>query len=280
MGLRVCLLAGCLVLAGCQAVPVVEQSSSSAQEYVTSVNALQITEANLPSKTKVQITANSQVLHWKNINSPVAAFKIPADRGEMKLTITSEIKDSVFYPHAVVVNQKGEILERYDNDAFQYRKPRLNLGNRLVADIDFFPPMGHRYLYVIVYTRHDDLKTTTPVIHPGRLQAEAMGNYMPELKDIPKAHALTGIIEFQVSGPGLFGSFAGSSASEQPVTSSDAAAQQVREVEPQTRDYYLQAIRNAVQQDDTAKALRLLNEAKALHIPGAEKAFVDAVNAK
>lgn len=69
------------------------------------------------------------------IASPVALFEIPADRGQMTLTITSEISDSVFYPHVMIVDAQGQVVESYEEVTFEYRKPRLHLGNRLVAEL-------------------------------------------------------------------------------------------------------------------------------------------------
>lgn len=54
----------------------------------------------------------------------------------MTLTITSEIGDSVFYPHVMIVDAQGQVVETYENTVFEYRKPRLHLGNRLVAELD------------------------------------------------------------------------------------------------------------------------------------------------
>jgi maltose operon protein len=44
-------------------------------------------------------------------------------------------------------------------------------------------------------------------------------------------------------------------------------------------NYYHNAIRQAVEQNDIAKALSLLEEAKALNVVDAQKVFVSAVNA-
>ncbi|QXC55243.1 transcriptional regulator [Vibrio mimicus] len=277
MVLRALLLGGCIALAGCQGTAVIEQAKPNAGQAVQQIDQLQATKVKLPSTTKVALTAQTQYLRNSEISSPVALFEIPADRGQMTLTITSEIGDSVFYPHVMIVDAKGQVVESYEDTVFEYRKPRLNLGNRLVAELAFYPPQGYKSLFVLVYTQEQDLQAVTYVAHPARIDAEARGNYLPEVKDIPVSHALTGTIELDVSGPSFL-SFV-SSEDRQAATSSDAAKTSLK-VQPDTQTYYFTAIERAVEVNDLPKALSLLDEAKALGVEGAQEVFVKAVNAR
>lgn len=277
MVLRALLLGGCIALAGCQGAAVIEQANPNTGQAVQQIDQLQATKVKLPSTTKVALTAQTQYLRNSEISSPVALFEIPADRGQMTLTITSEIGDSVFYPHVMIVDAKGQVVESYEDTVFEYRKPRLNLGNRLVAELAFYPPQGYKSLFVLVYTQEQDLQAVTYVAHPARIDAEARGNYLPEVKDIPVSHALTGTIELDVSGPSFL-SFV-SSEERQVATSSDAAKASLK-VQPDTQTYYFTSIERAVEANDLPKALSLLDEAKALGIEGAQEVFVKAVNAR
>ncbi len=278
MYLRALLLGGCIALTGCQSASVVEQTQPTSFQ-ASRIAQLSATKVKLPSVTKVAITAQTQYLNNAQIQSPVALFEIPADRGRLSIEITSEIGDSVFYPHLLITDGQGNVIERYDDQVFEYKKPRLNLGNRLVADVDFFPPSGYKTLYVLVYTAQQDLAGSTDVIHPARLDAEARGNYMPELKDIPVPHSLTGSIELNLSGPGFLAGLTSATPSAQAVSSSDEA-QRVMEVQPDTQNYYFTAIEQAVKADNLPKALSLLDEAKALGVSGAQEVFIKAVNSK
>ncbi|EEY99902.1 maltose operon periplasmic protein MalM [Vibrio sp. RC586] len=279
MVLRALLLGGCIALAGCQSTAVVEQVKPNTGQEVQQIGQLQATKVKLPSTTKVALTKETQYLRNQVIASPVALFEIPADRGQMTLTITSEIGDSVFYPHVMIVDAKGQVVESYEDTVFEYRKPRLNLGNRLVAELAFYPPQGYKSLFVLVYTQEQDLQAVTYVAHPARIDAEARGNYLPEVKDIPVSHALTGTIELDVSGPSFL-SFV-SSEDRQAATSSDAdAAKTSLKVQPDTQTYYFTAIERAVEVNDLPKALSLLDEAKALGVEGVQEVFVKAVNAR
>ncbi|MCW8333999.1 MalM family protein, partial [Vibrio paucivorans] len=99
MYFRALMLSGCVALAGCQSPQViVEQNAVESAQVVSSLSALQSTKMKLPSNVLVDITPSTQNLKYGQINGPVAAFEIPANRGELEITITSHIKDSVFFP--------------------------------------------------------------------------------------------------------------------------------------------------------------------------------------
>ncbi|MGR5470748.1 MalM family protein, partial [Vibrio astriarenae] len=91
-------------------------------------------------------------------------------------------------------------------------------------------------------------------IHPARLDAEARGNYLPEVKDIPVPNSDTGKIEVSIDRVSFFS--IGSSSSESTVA--PATAKVVESVQPETRTYYHNAIKAAVKLDDIPKALSLL----------------------
>ncbi|MCW8335807.1 MalM family protein, partial [Vibrio paucivorans] len=174
---------------------------------------------------------------------------------------------------AIIVDKNGKELESYEGSDFEYKKPRLHLGNRIVAEKDFYPPNGEESVYLIVYSKPSDLNGTTDVIHPARLDAEGRGNYLPEVKDIPIPHANVGRIEIDIEGAGrmIIGT---DNSTKEPYKKAPVDAQ------PETQSYYHNAIKKAVEADDLPKALSLLDEAKALNIEGAQEVFVKAVNSK
>lgn len=276
MYFRALMLSGCVALAGCQSTEIIEQVQVAQQQQVDSISDLQAVKMSLPSSAVVDITPQSQVLKYQNIDSPVAVFELPADRGEFAINITSLIEDTAFVPRALIIDKNGRELEHYARADFEYTKPRLQSGNRLVAEKDFFPPVGLDSVYLIVYTDKSELGGYTDVIHPARLDAEARGNHLPQVKDIPVPNSNTGKIEVSIDRVSFFS--IGSSSSE-PVAA-PASAKAVETVQPETQNYYHDAIKSAVQAGDIPKALGLLEEAKALGIDGAQEVFVKAVNSK
>ncbi|EPE2685749.1 MULTISPECIES: MalM family protein [Vibrio] len=276
MYFRALMLSGCVALAGCQSTEVIEQVQVAQMQKVDTLSELQSVKMKLPSSAIIDITAQSQVLKYQNIDSRVAVFELPADRGEFAIKITSLIEETAFVPRAVIVDKNGRELENYDKTEFEYKKPRLHLGNRLAAEKDFFPPTGLDSVYLIIYTDKADLGGFTEVIHPARLDAEGRGNYLPEVKDIPIPNSDTGKIEVSIDRVSFFS--IGTSSNEP--AAAPIAAKAVESVQPETQTYYHNAIKAAVKADDIPKALSLLDEAKALGIEGAQEVFVKAVNSK
>ncbi|CAH7472253.1 Maltose operon periplasmic protein MalM [Vibrio chagasii] len=275
MYFKALMLSGCVALAGCQSAQVVEQVQVAQAEQVNSIAALQFAAMKLPSSVVFDVTPESQYLNYQSINSPVVAVELPANRGEYSLTISSLIGDTAFVPRAVIFDKNGKELESYSKEDFEYKKPRLHLGNRLVAEKEFFPPRTEDSVFLIVYTDQKDIGGFTDVIHPARLDAEGRGNYLPEVKDIPIPNANVGKIEVTIDKASFF-SFGSSSESN----AKPAAAAKVETIQPETQTYYHNAIKAAVEADNIPKALGLLDEAKALGIEGAQEVFVKAVNKK
>ncbi|MEZ8104740.1 MalM family protein [Vibrio cortegadensis] len=275
MYFKALMLSGCVALAGCQSAQVVEQVQVAQVEQVNSIAGLQFASMKLPSSAIFDVTSNSQVLNYQGINSPVVAIELPADRGEYSINITSMIGDTAFVPNAVIYDENGRELERYGQESFEYAKPRLHLGNRLVAEHDFYPPTTAKSVYLVIYTEPNYLEGFTDVIHPARLDAEGRGNYLPEVKDIPIPNANVGKIEVTIDKASFFSIGSNSESNAKPV-----AAVKIGTIQPETQTYYYNVIQAAVNEGNIPKALSLLDEAKALNIEGAQEAFVKAVNSK
>ena len=275
MYFKALMLSGCVALAGCQSAQVVEQVQVAQAEQVNSIAGLEFATMKLPSSVIFDVTPKSQYLKYQSINSPVVAVELPANRGEYSLTISSLIGDTAFVPHAVIYDKNGKELESYGKSDFEYKKPRMHLGNRLVAEKEFFPPRTEESVFLVVYTVQNDLGGFTDVIHPARLDAEGRGNYLPEVKDIPIPNANVGKIEVTIDKASFFS--IGSSNSE---SNAKPAVAKIDTIQPETQTYYHNAIQTAVTEDNIPKALSLLDEAKALGIEGAQEVFVKAVNKK
>ena len=276
MYFRILAFSSCIALFGCQSPEIIEQFSTESTAQVALVSELQSVPMRLPSNKSVNITSQSQALKYQDIDSPVALFELPADRGEFSINITSEIGETAFVPRAVILDKNGRELERYGKDAFVYQPPRLGAGNRLSAEVDFFPPRDNESVYLLIYTDRAELGKTTMVIHPARLYAEGRGNYLPEVKDIAIPNSEYGLVSVSIDRVGFLKHLATGSAPSDS-SSQPLMAKSMDVVQPETQKYYYQAITAAVADDDLNKAINLLEEAKALNVEGAQQVFVKAV---
>ncbi|MEZ9131969.1 MalM family protein [Vibrio breoganii] len=254
-----------IAVAGCESLPDIEQTSSST---ATSFEQLKYETLELPADKKVIISDSTQSLMKGDINSPVAAFWLPTDRGGLRISVVSQIEKSVFAPTAIILGESNEVLKKVSLSEFEYLKPRLHLGNRLVAEFDFYPPVNQKQVALIVYSSTEDQSGVTPVIHPVRLEAEARGNYMPELKDIPIPNALEGRLEIGLEGV---------SQSEKFTLTSEPQKQAET---LKSQEEYIAEIEKAVAEGDLDTALQLRDQAKANNIEGADEAFKKALSAE
>ncbi|MFM2587310.1 MalM family protein [Vibrio sp. TBV020] len=274
MSFRTLLLSGCVMLAGCQSADFVQPTSADVVAPASTFSALKTLDVELPSSTKIEINQYSQLLQYAGIDSPVAAFRVPANQGTLDLTLVSQITDKVFVPYAKIFDENGVELALIKSDSFEYKKPRLHWGNRLEAEFELTPMQATKNIVVVIYSDRSELGGYTEVIHPARLDAEARGNYLPEVKDIPVPHSMEGTVDLEVSSSGLI------MAEPQKNTLVVQEPSKTLKVIPETQNYYLTAIQKAVESNNLDKALSLLDEAKALNIEGAQETFIKAVNKK
>ncbi|MEZ9845262.1 MalM family protein [Vibrio breoganii] len=273
MKLRALVLSCCVALAGCATQDTIHQVGQS-DAAATSVASLVKSPFALDTQALVTIDQSTQVLSNDAIDSPVVAFEIPSNRGPLEISVTSNMtsEKTFFSPEIMIVSNDGEVIEKYDSSAFEYRRPRLAWGDRLVAEIRFTPPVDQKTVTMLIYTTPEELAKTTDRVDPYRAMVEGQGGYMPELKDIPTPHSKTGKLVVEVAGASA-GIFAKDEA-DKGTQNLDAT------VEKSTQDYYHNAIRKAVEEDNMPKALALLDEAKELNVKGAQQVYIDALEAR
>jgi len=269
MQLKTLLVTSLLVLSGCQSADMITQQTALSQ--VNTVGGLSFNYLKVPSSKSVVISEDTQVLSNTLMNSPVAAFELPANRGKLDIKITSQITDSVFSPLVIILDKQGNVIDKYDASFFEYRRAKLILADRLVAELDFYPPTGLKSVDMLIYTDKKELSKVTMAVHPGRAMAEAKGDYFPELKDIAKPHVKTGLLLVEVDG-------ASRSLVDKKTTKSVDMTRKKIEPQAETATFYKVAIQTAVEEHNLPKALSLLDEAKALNIEGAQEIFIHAVN--
>ncbi|CAM3092704.1 MalM family protein [Vibrio rarus] len=264
-------LSCCVALGGCATQQTIHQVGT--QAVATSITSLNKSSLKLDTQAMVTIDDNTQVLSNSVIDSPVVALDVPANRGPLDISVTSNMVDKAFFsPEMLLVSEEGEVIERYDASIFEYQRPRLAWGDRLVAEVRFTPPVNQQSVTLLIYTTAAELAKTTDRVDPYRAMVEGQGGHMPELKDIPTAHVTSGKLVVEVSGVSAV------SASVEP---SDAQNPSLHSsVEQSTQDYYHKAIRQAVQDNNIPKALALVDEGKGLNVPGVQQVYIEAIQAQ
>ncbi|MBJ9337623.1 maltose operon protein MalM [Citrobacter portucalensis] len=258
------------------------------------------------SKTQSTQLANAgQRLDVAGITGPVAAYSVPANIGELTLTLSSEVnkQTSVFAPNVLILDQNMTPSAFFPNSYFTYQEPGVMSADRLEGVMRLTPALGQQKLYVLVFTTDKDLQQTTTLLDPAKAYAKGVGNAVPDIPDPIARHTTDGLLKLKVKtsssssvlvGP-LFGSSGpgpvtvGNTAAPAVAYAAPAAAvaapapQPVKKSEPMLNDtesYFNQAIKDAVAKGDVDKALKLLDEAERLGSKSARSTFISSVKGK
>ncbi|AVP00587.1 MULTISPECIES: maltose operon protein MalM [Enterobacter cloacae complex] len=256
------------------------------------------------SKTQAtQLSTGGQQLNVAGITGPVAAYSVPANIGELTLTLSSEVNQqtSVYAPNVLILDQNMAPSAFFPSEYFTYQEPGVMSADRLQGVMRLTPALGQQKIYVLVFTTDKDLQKTTTLVDPAKAYAKGTGNAVPDIPDPIARHVTDGLIKLKVStnnassvlvGP-LFGSSGpgpvtvGNTAAPvyaAPVapaaTAAPAPAKKAEPVLNDTEEYFNNAIKQAVKRGDVDKALKLLDEAERLGSTTARSTFISSVKGK
>ncbi|MEG2684295.1 maltose operon protein MalM, partial [Citrobacter sp.] len=259
------------------------------------------------SKTQsTQLATAGQRLDVAGISGPVAAYSVPANIGELTLTLSSEVnkQTSVFAPNVLILDQNMTPSAFFPSSYFTYQEPGVMSADRLEGVMRLTPALGQQKLYVLVFTTEKDLQQTTTLLDPAKAYAKGVGNAVPDIPDPIARHTTDGLLNLKVKtsssssvlvGP-LFGSAGpgpvtvgntaaptAAYAAPTAVVAAPVAAPAPQKSEPMLNDtesYFNQAIKDAVAKGDVDKALKLLDEAERLGSKSARSTFISSVKGK
>ena len=248
------------------------------------------------SKTQtVDLLTGGQRLDVAGISGPVAAWSVPANIGELTLTLTSEVnkQKQIFAPNVLILDQNMMPSAFFPSSNFTYQQPGVMTADRLEGVMRLTPALGQQKLYVLVFTTEKDLQQTTTLLDPAKAYAKGAGNAVPDIPDPIAHHTTDGVLKLKVktnSGSSvLVGPLFGSSGNG-PVTVGNTAAPVVAPApapaaksEPMlddTETYFNNGIKQAVAKGDIDKALKLMNEAERLGSKSARSTFISSVKGK
>ncbi|MDF3829372.1 MULTISPECIES: maltose operon protein MalM [unclassified Pseudocitrobacter] len=282
----------------------VPQNTSAAPTIPTA--ALQQLTWTPVDQSKVQTTTLStagQSLNVAGISGPVAAYSVPANIGELTLTLSSEVnkQTSVFAPNVLILDQNMTPSAFFPSSYFTYQEPGVMSADRLEGEMRLTPALGQQKLYVLVFTTEQDLQKTTKLLDPAKSYAKGVGNAIPDIPDPIARHITDGTLKLKVktnsTSSVLVGPLFGSSGPA-PVTVGNTAAPTyaapaavaaapapapAKKSEPMLNDtesYFNKAIKQAVASGDVDKALKLLDEAERLGSTSARSTFISSVKGK
>jgi maltose operon periplasmic protein len=264
------------------------------------------------SKTQsTDLAGGGQQLNVPGITGPVAVYSVPANIGELSITLASEVnkQTSVYAPNVLILDQNMTPSAFFPSSYFTYQEPGVMSADRLEGVMRLTPALGQQKIYVLVFTTPQDLQKTTTLVDPAKAYAKGTGNAVPDIPDPIARHVTDGTLKLKVktssSSSVLVGPLFGSSGpgpvtvgnTAAPVYSAPApvaapataavvaapAAAPAAKSEPvlnDTESYFNNAIKQAVKEGNIDKALKLLNEAERLGSTSARSTFISSVKGK
>lgn len=202
------------------AVNLVPQDVSAAPALpAQSLQQLQWTPVDQSKTQTTTLATSGQSLNAPGIAGPVAAYSVPANIGELTITLTSEVdkQTSVFAPNVLVLDQNLTPAAFFPSSYFTYQEPGVMSADRLEGVIKLTPALGQQKLYLLVFTTDKDLQQTTKLLDPAKSYAKGTGNAIPDIPDPIARHTTDGTLKLKVKtssgssilvGP-LFGSWPG-----------------------------------------------------------------------
>ncbi len=293
----------------------VPQNTQSAPAIPTAaLQQLTWTPVDQSNTQSTKLATGGQQLNVPGISGPVAAYSVPANIGELNITLTSEVdkQTSVFAPNVLILDQNMTPSAFFPSSYFTYQEPGVMSADRLEGVMRLTPALGQQKIYVLVFTTPQDLQQTTKLVDPAKAYAKGTGNAVPDIPDPIARHITEGNLKLKVktssassvlvgplfgsSGPGpvTVGNTAApvysapaaapvaATAVAAPVAASAAAAPAAKS-EPvlnDTESYFNNAIKQAVKEGNIDKALKLLNEAERLGSTSARSTFISSVKGK
>ncbi|MFA1284348.1 maltose operon protein MalM [Citrobacter telavivensis] len=283
----------------------VPQNTSAAPTIPTAaLQQLTWTPVDQSNTQTTQLSTGGQRLDVAGISGPVAAYSVPANIGELNITLSSEVnkQTSVFAPNVLILDQNMTPSAFFPSSYFTYQEPGVMSADRLEGVMRLTPALGQQKLYVLVFTTEKDLQQTTKLLDPAKAYAKGVGNSVPDIPDPIARHTTDGLLKLKVKtnssssvlvGP-LFGSSGpgpvtvGNTAAPAPTYAAPVAAPVVapapaKKSEPMLNDtesYFNKAIKDAVAKGDVDKALKLLDEAERLGSTSARSTFISSVKGK
>lgn len=243
------------------------------------------------------INAESPVGCFADGNSHFAAFNLSERSSKVTIQLASRMSNgSVFAPKLITLDKAFNIVNVNDRESFDIET--TGMLTRIQYQLSFTLDAA-KTPYFIVYTDESELGDSIQVPHPAKERAVELGQPMPMVTDPKYTYERFGTLDVTVKTLSLATpsrstatqktagvaapvklSAPGSATMQTPSAVSSNTKAASKSVHADTQAYYFESIRAAVKNNQTSKAMTLLEEANRLGIDGAQKVFVDAVDNK
>ncbi|MGL4868860.1 MAG: MalM family protein [Aeromonas veronii] len=280
------------------------QQLGSATVCCTSINELQYQPLAAEQKRVVAIDGSSPAFNFPEGKSYYAAFKLPTNSGDLKITVAGLIDKTLFNPTVLLLDSQFKPTRTIGADIITYKPARMLDGDRVegVFTIDrSYVGNPNNETYMVIYTTQATLSQTTQAMSPSKMMAKSLSVQDYGAKDPLIPHSAWGVVKIDVedmSASALGDNFYKPVYQEAidantpivdatpnklvvPVATAATAVATAAKPAPamlsETETFYQSQIEKAVKAGDIDKAMKLVNEAERAGSTKAKSVFIDAV---
>lgn len=282
------------------------QQLGSATVCCTSINELQYQPLAAEQKRVVAIDGSSPAFNFPEGKSYYAAFKLPTNSGDLKVTVAGLIDKTLFNPTVLLLDSQFKPTRTIGADIITYKPARMLDGDRVegVFTIDrSYVGNPNNETYMVIYTTQATLSQTTQAMSPSKMMAKSLSVQDYGAKDPLIPHSAWGVVKIDVedmSASALGDNFYKPVYQEAidantpivdttpnklvvPVATAATSVAGATVVKPapamlsETEAFYQSQIEKAVKAGDIDKAMKLVNEAERAGSTKAKSVFIDAV---
>lgn len=284
------------------------QQLGSATVCCTSINELQYQPLAAEQKRVVAIDGSSPAFNFPEGKSYYAAFKLPTNSGDLKITVAGLIDKTLFNPTVLLLDSQFKPTRTIGADIITYKPARMLDGDRVegVFTIDrSYVGNPNNETYMVIYTTQATLSQTTQAMSPSKMMAKSLSVQDYGAKDPLIPHSAWGVVKIDVedmSASALGDNFYKpvyqeaidantpivdatpnklvvpvATAATATAVAGVTAAKPAPAMLSETEAFYQSQIEKAVKAGDIDKAMKLVNEAERAGSTKAKSVFIDAV---
>lgn len=273
---------------------------SSASECCRDLSSLPYKELPVGTGQVVPIDTSSPVYRFEEGKSYFAAYHLPVNSGDLRITVEGIVDKTLFNPIALLLDSRHKVTRKLGPEIFKYEPARFMSGDRMEAvfTVDrsqIGNPNNESYL--VIYTNESKLGETTTVFSQSKLMAKSLAVVDYGAKDPEIPHSPWGVVRISVedlSGKKTNSNYykptydapipppapAVEATPNKLVVTPIAAAGVSTASAPmmaETEAFYNSQIEKAMKAGDIDKAMQLVNEAERAGSTKAKSVFIDAV---
>lgn len=288
------------------------QQLGTATVCCSSINELQYQPLAAEQKRVVAIDGSSPAFNFPEGKSYYAAFKLPSNSGDLKITVAGLIDKTLFNPTVLLLDSQFKPTRTIGANIITYKPARMLDGDRVegVFTIDrSYVGNPNNETYMVIYTTQATLSQTTQAMSPSKMMAKSMSVQDYGAKDPLIPHSAWGVVTLDVedlSASALGDNFykpvyqeaidantpivdtapnklvvpvatAATAATAATSVAGATVAKPAPAMLSETEAFYQSQIEKAVKAGDIDKAMKLVNEAERAGSTKAKSVFIDAV---